>query len=154
MTIQDLGSLGELIAAIGVIVSLVYLAVQIRQNTNAVVASAVHNGLSLMADSRKATLSDPDVSSIYLRGLEEPTNLNEEELLRFRLILANIMDAVFNTYVQTKATSFAPDTWVAQSKTAERILRTKGGQWFWGSFKDEYQADFRSEIDKVTKSGV
>ena len=33
MTIQDLGSIGELVAAIATIATLVYLAIQIRQNT-------------------------------------------------------------------------------------------------------------------------
>jgi len=33
MTIQDLGAIGELIGSIGVILTLIYLAVQIRQNT-------------------------------------------------------------------------------------------------------------------------
>ena len=33
MTIQDLGSIGELIAAIATVVTLAYLALQIRQNT-------------------------------------------------------------------------------------------------------------------------
>jgi hypothetical protein len=32
MTIQELGSLGELVGGFAVIVSLIYLAVQIRQN--------------------------------------------------------------------------------------------------------------------------
>ena len=36
MTLEDLGNLGEFLGAIGVIASLVYLAVQIRQNTRAV----------------------------------------------------------------------------------------------------------------------
>jgi hypothetical protein len=31
MTLQDLGNIGEFVAAIGVVVSLVYLAVQIRR---------------------------------------------------------------------------------------------------------------------------
>jgi len=35
MTIMELGSLGELISAIAVVVTLWYLAVQIRQNTHA-----------------------------------------------------------------------------------------------------------------------
>ena len=39
MTIQDLGSLGELIAAVATIATLVYLAMQIRQNTKQVRAS-------------------------------------------------------------------------------------------------------------------
>ncbi len=34
MTIQDLGSLGELIAAVATVATLVYLALQIRQNTH------------------------------------------------------------------------------------------------------------------------
>jgi hypothetical protein len=42
MSLEDLGNIGELIAAIGVIASLVYLAVQIRANTNQV-RSAEHH---------------------------------------------------------------------------------------------------------------
>jgi hypothetical protein len=33
MTLQDLGSIGELVGGIGVVVSLVYLAFEIRHNT-------------------------------------------------------------------------------------------------------------------------
>ena len=40
MTLEDLGNLGEFIAAVAVVVSLVYLALQIRQNTRSVRDSA------------------------------------------------------------------------------------------------------------------
>jgi hypothetical protein len=39
MTITELGAVGELVGAIGVIASLVYLAVQVRQNTRSLAAS-------------------------------------------------------------------------------------------------------------------
>ena len=39
MNIQDLGSIGELIAAIATVATLAYLAYQIRQNTKTVTAS-------------------------------------------------------------------------------------------------------------------
>ena len=35
MTLEDLGNLGEFIASIGVLITLIYLAIQIRQNTEA-----------------------------------------------------------------------------------------------------------------------
>lgn len=35
MTLQDLGGLGEFIGVVAVVVSLIYLAVQVRQNTGA-----------------------------------------------------------------------------------------------------------------------
>ena len=34
MTIQDLGAVGEFIGGVAVLVTLIYLAVQIKQNTN------------------------------------------------------------------------------------------------------------------------
>ncbi len=40
VTIQDLGSLGELIAAIATVATLIYLAFQIRANTRSVRASS------------------------------------------------------------------------------------------------------------------
>ena len=40
MTIQDLGNIGEVVAAVATVVTLVYLAIQIRANTNAVQAAA------------------------------------------------------------------------------------------------------------------
>jgi hypothetical protein len=35
MTIQDLGSLGELIAAVATVATLVYLSIQLKRNTRA-----------------------------------------------------------------------------------------------------------------------
>ena len=41
MTIQDLGSLGELIAAIATVATLIYLATQLRQNSNQLKGDAI-----------------------------------------------------------------------------------------------------------------
>ena len=43
MTIQDLGSVGELVAAIATVVTLVYLAIQIRSNTIATRSAAAQS---------------------------------------------------------------------------------------------------------------
>jgi hypothetical protein len=40
MSLEDLGNIGEFVAAVAVVVSLVYVAVQIRQNTRSVRASS------------------------------------------------------------------------------------------------------------------
>ena len=41
MTLQDLGDLGDLIGGIAVVITLIYLAVQIRQNTALITAQTV-----------------------------------------------------------------------------------------------------------------
>ena len=42
MSIQDLGSIGELIAALATLAALIYLAVQVRQNTRAIKSATFH----------------------------------------------------------------------------------------------------------------
>lgn len=67
MTIQDLGSLGELIAAIATVVTLVYLAAQIRQNTaqqkREELISIQHGQNDVIAQ-----LRDPRVFGAYVRA--------------------------------------------------------------------------------------
>ena len=154
MTIQDWGAIGEVIGAVAVVISLIYLAAQIRQNTkqieentSAVRASALHAGLTYAFNNRTATYSDGETAEIYLRGLSAPENLSEVELLRFRLILANTVDAMWNMYSQTKMSGFSPETWEAQAETVKRVLNTEGGKWYWCNYRQEYNLEFANEID-------
>ncbi len=50
MTLQDLGNIGEFVAAIATLITLIYLAAQIRQNTRAVRSAS----LDSVATSNKA----------------------------------------------------------------------------------------------------
>jgi hypothetical protein len=45
MSLEDLGNIGEFVAAAAVIVSLIYLAVQIRQNTKSLRASTFQGAI-------------------------------------------------------------------------------------------------------------
>ena len=156
MSIQDLGAIGELIAAIAVVVSLVYLAVQIRQNTNqieenteAVRAAAVHSGVQLIFENRVAIFESGESAEIFYKGLESPDDLQPVERMRFRLMFANALDAIFNTYSHTHASGFSPETWSAQYETAKRLMLTAGGRWFWAEYKNEYRVDFHSEVERI-----
>jgi hypothetical protein len=160
MSMQDLSAIADVVAAIGVVISLFYLAAQIRQNTrqinentNALRAAAVHTGLQLNSINRIALYSTDGTADVWLRGLEDPESLNPTERLRFRLICSNIVDAFFNAYSQTKATNLSPETWIAQIVTVKRIVRTKGGEWFWRTYSKEYRQDFCNEISRILAEG-
>ena len=60
MNLEDLGNLGEFLAAIGVIVSLIYLALQIRQNTKSVRASTSRETARDIAGLSEMVARDPE----------------------------------------------------------------------------------------------
>ena len=160
MSIQDLGSIGEFVAAIATLATLVYLAIQIRQNTKQVEegtratrAAAVSSGLELINTNRLAIYRDREVAELWAQGLEDPDSLDPIDQLRFRLVFSNALDAQFNNYSQTKESGFSPEQWDdAHASTTHRILSSPGGKWFWQNFSSEYTQDFRDEITRILDS--
>ena len=92
MSIQDLGALGELVAAFATIATLLYLAVQIRQNNrnlHETTSASVNQGWSSI-NSRLS--SDEQFAEIFIRGREDLKALDPVELERFRAFVHDILN--------------------------------------------------------------
>jgi hypothetical protein len=100
MSLQDLGAIGELVGALGVVVTLIYLAKQIRQNTHAMDEArklALAQTYQMRSDALQAMLVQAADSEyvgpiiIKLTGLGYPEDvtaldaLSESERRRFRM---------------------------------------------------------------------
>ena len=101
MSIQDLGSIGELIAAIATILTLIYLAAQIRQNTKAVRSTALEKSGSRSMEISKLVAGNDEVASVVMAAFTGEDSLNELE--RFRLSF--VYWVVFRSYEVTIALS-------------------------------------------------
>ncbi len=101
------GAVAELLGALGVIVSLVYLALQIRQNStllrqtsateraNAAVVSA-----SQGAEFTRAIALDADASRIWAVGFSDPDALDPDELARFdQLMFSQLIQIDVNHFL-------------------------------------------------------
>jgi len=160
MNWEAIGAIGEAIGAVGVIVTLVYLAYQIRQNTQQLaqnertaMAGAVNTAATSYRENRRYIYTSKEVSEITLKGLKDPTSLDESESYRFRLIVQNLADALCDIHAQTVLMGFAPETWQTQGRNvAVRVLTTPGGRWFWEQYSAEYPAPFQAEIERILRS--
>jgi hypothetical protein len=70
MTFQDLANLGDAIGGLGVVISLLYLAVQIRQNTRAVRSSSYHQAAEQMWNYCLAVAQDASLAEILAKRVE------------------------------------------------------------------------------------
>ena len=141
MTIQELGSLGELIAAVATIATLVYLALQIRQNTRAL-GHAEHRAVLEDGNAwRGYLIENPAIAELYRNGLLDPDALDPIEKLRFRMLL----DALFVTWLyvfQTdRSTGYAPDPQISGT------LARPGGKQYWASQKANFDPEFVRYVD-------
>jgi hypothetical protein len=146
-----LGAIGEIVGALAVFLTLGYLAVQIRQNTKAVRASALDSSINAVNDVRVAILGSSEVTAFYRKGLVNPEELGDDERERFRLLMHTIIWSVWNIYAQTEYGGLSSGTWAAQLPFLDRVMNTRGGIWFWGKYQMEFEEAFRNEVDMVMK---
>ncbi len=77
---QLLGNYGEFVGAIAIVVTLIYLAVQIRQNTASSQAASRDSMARLTYDFTMRIASDDSMASLFRRGQNDPNSLDDDEL--------------------------------------------------------------------------
>jgi len=88
MSLEDLGNIGDFIGGIAVVVTLIYLATQIRQNTSAVrTASRQEIASGFRAVNRLSM--DPNAAQAYAEGLREYPDMPFKERSLFGSMLTD-----------------------------------------------------------------
>ena len=123
-SLQALGNIGEFIGAIGVVVSLVYLARQMIQNTKSVRAasfnSMVQNSIRLLEHSFR----DPEFAVFYERAERDPDSLSSVERLRWDAYMTAVYRHFGNLIYQHRVGALDSQMWDSYRRTLTEHLRT------------------------------
>ncbi len=153
MNWEAVGAVGEIFGAAGVIATLGYLALQIRQNTRQTQALAANASAIALQGARKSVYESAEVTEFWLKGMSHPDELSEHDYYRFRLLMQNVIDAIWDIHSQTTVTGLSPETWQSQGvKVVERLVASPGGRRVWEQFGDTFTNEFRAEIDRILAS--
>ncbi len=125
MTIQELGSIGEFISSIVVLITLIYLAVQVRQTRNATIASTMQTNRMQFQNIMIAN-RDSRIAPIILKAdNDDPLTAEEEYRLSTHINLQ--WNLLFSEYVQLQIGYTA--AWAPSDKPAlKRIFGRYGGR--------------------------
>ena len=149
MNWEAAGAIGEIIGALAVFLTLIYLALQIRQNTKAVQASAVDASISKVTSVRQSMYESAEIAGIYIAGLANPDDLDELSRTRFRLLMHNVLLAISNIHSQTNFAGLSSSMWESQLVLLRRVVTSPGGQWFWKEYQLEFDETFREQIEAI-----
>ena len=157
MTLQELGSLGELLASIRVLVSLVFVGVQLR-----------HNALATKASKRQsifdATLSfhtiqiDPSVlaqAQFKLRSGQEISDFELDQVTRLQHMNLREFE---NRYYQHKQGMIDEEMWFRSRSIIWAIFNLAGSDQaahriaeMWSAIRPSFPRDFIVEVENIRK---
>jgi hypothetical protein len=144
MTIQDWGAIGEIIGALGVIASLLYLAVQIRQNskiaTNATTQAILGNSVQMN------TAVAGDIAVVVAKVIEGD-KLNPEEELRFFAGLLAAFTQNWQAHYQHTRQMIEPEIFEAYERRAVSFLSIPKVVEWWRENDFRFSQSFRDYIE-------
>ena len=92
MSWEALGALGELIGALVVVLTLVYLSKQIRDNSIQLKANSINSVAALFNDAWQPIYNDESTRSIWVNGLRQSRELSEVEQATFDLFMHRLVN--------------------------------------------------------------
>jgi len=127
---QVLGGFAELIGAIAVVVTLVYLARQLRHNTASVSASAYQMWLSSNVHINIATAQE-GLSEVLGPGLYDSKRLTEETFIKFALWNHSVFQLIQATHYLYKSGALDHALWESEIHRAAVHLGLPGVRQWW-----------------------
>jgi hypothetical protein len=147
LTLQELGSIGEFLAAIATLATLAYLAYQIRQNTK-VARAELTKDLFLASRSALLEVAGSETLAKFAAETSQPVG-TLEAVQRYQFVNSffRLYELYFNLFRQGLL-----DESIAASY--EKVIRLFAGSemfatWWEEARKIEYQGDFAAHIDEI-----
>jgi len=149
MTIAELGSLGEFIASLGVLITLIYLAIQMRQNTKAVRLNTAHSITEEFQDMFSLLASDQSLSEIFMEAAQNE-ELSGVSRLRYNTFMGNAMQAYENAYLQNREQVINAGHWAGLTRMMIDVSAMPAFPNYWEDrkhwFSDSFQLHMNTEV--------
>ncbi len=153
MNWEAISAIGEAVGAIAVVISLVYLAVQIRQNTRQIASSMEATQLAAFERNiesgnrvREFFLLNPSLAELYGRGRQSYSDLNPSDKVKFELMLRNVFSEVHGAFIRQHSISHDPEGFEGLSKVIDGIVSANGVREFLHTKEPDWRPEFRKFV--------
>ncbi|TDI94489.1 MAG: hypothetical protein E2O75_00065 [Chloroflexi bacterium] len=152
MNWDAIGAVGEMVGAIAVLATLGYLVLQIRQNTAQSRASSHHAISESLNQINILFGQSTEVSALWVQGLENRSQLSEEQRWQFDSILRAYFHVCETMYFQAGVGTGDRGIVVAEERGMALILAAPGGHEWWIENPFGFSSEFREYIEKLVGS--
>ena len=149
MTLSDLGNVGEFIASIAVVASLVYLGIQIRQNSRIVKAATHHSSSRAWSELEVALGTDSEAARILLKGSRSYAELDLEERFRYSLLMRAILHRHEDDFVQVQEGLIDASKLAQQRRSVAGALAEPAARDWWTENAHLFSQDFQDHVARA-----
>ena len=150
MNWDAIGAIGEIIGAAAVVMSLLYLALQMRRSNRLVERAAVKELLADRAEYNRFVSADAELNGLYWKGMNTPDQLSESEWLRYLNMYAPMARQLEAVHLDISNGFLSESRCTTELISMKRWLSQPGPQKYFAELGDGFDPSF---MDAVVKFG-
>lgn len=149
MTLEQASLVAQIISALAVIASLIFVGFQLRQATAAIRASSSVAHAALYTELVHSIIDNADFAQIWCRGLSDPKALTESEWVRFVAYASALFRQYESSRVQWRNGRLDDEHWHTVEQQAVSFGHLPGLKAAWALRGHWYSPDFRAWFENL-----
>ena len=148
MTIQDWVPVSEIVGAVAVVVTLAYVAIQIRQTNTTTHRQMYQEAATALSEYWRALAQDYPLYELFVSMLRAPAELSRAEKGRAYIVMDSYLTLMESYYLHNRqyGEKLSQERW---ERILSRMFGTPGGNEYWQKRRFAYHDKFALYIDKL-----
>lgn len=152
MTLAEISQISQMIGSASVVASLIFVGVQIHQNTKTTRASSHHAVSEALNRVNLLWARSGEVTSIWLLGVQDRGALTPEDRWRFDSMLRAYMHVCETMYIQASLGAGDSGILIAEESGIKSVFSSPGVEEWWEENPFGFAPEFRRYVERVTNS--
>ena len=152
-TLQDWANLAEIIGTVAIIFSLVFVGLQISDNTREMRSAAAHNATVALQSWYVEIGTNEQAAKVFRKGMSNPTAMSKDESVQFLMNVHSALIAYQSIYFSMSEGTLDTSLYRAMFANMGASVPTPGFQWYWKQRRNSFTPEFQQYVEQLIKSG-
>lgn len=137
------------ISLIILVITVVYIAVQVRANTVARRGEALQQVSALNSDWMSHITENPEIARMFRIGQKDISNLAADDVVRYGSLLTQFCHNYDAHYHVHMSQPFPEDFWQSCLRSIRYVLCTRGARVWWANYGEQYSSSFQKLVNEM-----
>ena len=146
--------IAEVVSAVAVVVGLVFVGLELRQNTEIQRVTATQTLVAQYVQALEVMGAGGDTACVYALGINGLDNLDDDDRLRFFVIMFKIFRAAEQLQYYSVEGMVEPRIWRGFERQIHEVVQLPGVQEWWAIRRDWFSDEFQQYLDGLIATGT
>lgn len=148
-SLQDWAHLAEIIGSVAIILSLIFVGLQLSENSKQVRSETAHNVTAGLQSWYNGLGVSAQASAIWRKGMSEPESLTKDEAVQFMMAVHSVMLIYQTMYFLGQEGTLDEEMYTSMSSAMKAAVPAPGFTWYWNQRSEYFTKEFQSFVAQL-----